>query len=53
MKSKLDLYLESFNMSVLEVTKGSYGGKWPMPFFNSVEIGSIIYPLSIINNCLV
>lgn len=42
MKSKLDLFLESFNKSVLEVTKGSYGGKWPMPYFTSLDVGSVI-----------
>ena len=42
MKSNLDLCLDSFTASVLQVTKGSYGGKWPMPFFTSIEVGSVI-----------
>lgn len=42
MESKLDIFLESFNKSVLEVTKGSYGGKWPMPFFSSLDVGMVV-----------
>lgn len=42
MNSKLDEFLESFNKSILFVTKGSYGGKWPMPHFTSVDVGMAI-----------
>jgi len=42
MEPKLNMFLESFNKSVLEVTKGSYGGKWPMPFFNSLDVGMVV-----------
>ncbi len=42
MKSKLNLFLKSFNNSVLVTTKGSYGGKWPMPFFTSLDVGMVI-----------
>lgn len=42
MSFKLNMLLESFNNSVLEVTKGSYGGKWPMPFFTSTDVGMVI-----------
>lgn len=42
MSSKLDLFLESFNKSVLEVTQGTYGGKWPMPYFTSIDVGMLI-----------
>ncbi|MBD3252285.1 hypothetical protein GF386_00965 [Candidatus Pacearchaeota archaeon] len=40
--SKLENFLESFINSVLITTKGSYGGKWPMPYFNSLDVGSMI-----------
>lgn len=40
--SKLDMFLDSFINSVLVTTRGSYGGKWPMPYFTSLDVGSVI-----------
>lgn len=39
---KYDFFINSFCDSVLTVTRGSYGGKWPMPFFTSVDVGMMI-----------
>src|SRR3989344_4710487 len=38
MKSKIDLFYESFNDAIYENTRGSYGGRFPMPFFSNFEV---------------
>jgi len=35
----LDRFIISFVDSVYRVTKGSYGGRWPLPIFSNVDVG--------------
>jgi len=38
MESKIDLFYKSFIDAIYENTKGSYGGRFPMPYFSNFEI---------------